>query len=646
MKLHLPGALRCVLSAAACALASCPQLLLASDYTGGNYTLSGTYTGGITASNNSLLTTVGTTTVSASTEDFVETVRLDTSTLTNAAGSGTTIRSGSDYGDALYMAQASTLTNQGSLELISEGTPRSGTGLTSYSTSGFVNAEGASMRISVTGSGNATAISMNRGSSVSNSGELTLSSTGAHASGILFSYASLTNSATGVITVTAQTTGEKDSGAAQGIIASGVPLVNEGSISISAIGVSASSNTTNEGLRLSNSNYGGSTKPSLYNGKEASLNIITRGASVKGLIIADQASAVNEGSIRIEVEGLEGSIYDTAGVNLTGSFVNRGRMDVSAVVPEAATVDACAFRAYESTISNEKGASLFLAAQGGKSRGVVLNGSSMNQAGLLRVDTVELHTNNPYSYGSRKPSSLCLLDGSSTGALTEGAVLAIQSSAYSFLQLGGVQTEQGSIGSTAEGSMLEFSSSLSLTNGELRLTDRVAVTVDGSLSLTQVKVSGMGRFRAADGDSLRLLADGVSFVMNAGNSSISSLVVSYAAAESLIETQTAPQVLYLESSLLEGMDISGSLSFDLSYWATTIAQGDYDRVAFSLGENVNFEPGSELSATWGGTSYTGVAGADGGVQFIIRETPSVPEPATAGLSLLALAALAVRRRRR
>ncbi len=87
------------------------------------------------------------------------------------------------------------------------------------------------------------------------------------------------------------------------------------------------------------------------------------------------------------------------------------------------------------------------------------------------------------------------------------------------------------------------------------------------------------------------------------------------------------------------MKVDGSLTLDISYWAEAMRESGMDRVDLILGDAVEFTEGT-LRLYDGEQYITPVYTENGTLQF------AIPEPTTATLSLLALAALAARRRRR
>ncbi len=176
----------------------------------------------------------------------------------------------------------------------------------------------------------------------------------------------------------------------------------------------------------------------------------------------------------------------------------------------------------------------------------------------------------------------------------------------------------------------------------------------GEVSLSNVTVTGACSFTTTAEGALTMKVDGVTFVLDGTNSSIGGAdaqAFSLLAEEDGLTQTDVSSTFYLDSSMLDGVNLSGSMTLDLSYWAAEIEAGNYDSLflSFSTAEDVNSN--SSVSVTFDGTTFSELtADADSATTFTLalKTEPgqAIPEPATATLSLLALAALAVRRRRK
>ncbi len=186
-----------------------------------------------------------------------------------------------------------------------------------------------------------------------------------------------------------------------------------------------------------------------------------------------------------------------------------------------------------------------------------------------------------------------------------------------------------------------------------RLTlDSVGMHVQGSeMSLSNVEVRGECSFTSATG-ALTLNVDGVTFVLDGSNSAASGLEVQPFAlfsVDPLTETEVASNVFYIDSSMLEGVNVAGTMTLDLSFWADEIQAGDYENITLAFADDMEFSEGTEVLATLDGQNYAAADYAsENTAQFSVASLPiaSIPEPTTATLSLLAFTALAARRRRK
>ena len=97
-------------------------------------------------------------------------------------------------------------------------------------------------------------------------------------------------------------------------------------------------------------------------------------------------------------------------------------------------------------------------------------------------------------------------------------------------------------------------------------------------------------------------------------------------------------VLALDYSDLFHCTASGELEITMDKDVEQLLAAGYHTITLDLGDDVNYD---NLNLTLNGATYAG--NSQGGAQFSLR---AVPEPTSATLSLLALAALAARRRRR
>ncbi len=174
------------------------------------------------------------------------------------------------------------------------------------------------------------------------------------------------------------------------------------------------------------------------------------------------------------------------------------------------------------------------------------------------------------------------------------------------------------------------------------------VVTGGEISLTNVTIQGESSFSAGtDGGSiLTLRATNVTFVLEAPPAQTFALF----STDPQTQTQTGSSPLVISSSMLEGLRIEGSVTLDLSNWQSEIESGNYDSVVLDLGD-MSFSGDEGIQVTLGEEVLTQMApdaGSTGSVTLTVPLQPSVniPEPTTATLSLLALAGLAARRRRR
>ncbi len=184
--------------------------------------------------------------------------------------------------------------------------------------------------------------------------------------------------------------------------------------------------------------------------------------------------------------------------------------------------------------------------------------------------------------------------------------------------------------------------SYTLKGINITLQQQRVSTNPGTASISDAVIEGASCIRTAeDNTTAEVTLHNVTFRLDGDNTSL---------ANEGIATLSEAAVLTLDSSVLGNVSVSGDFTLDLDALAGQLELSDYDALTFNF-SGVSFEEGTSVRATWGGTTLSGTAGSDaeGGsiVSFTMPgEAGNVPEPTTSTLGLLALAALAARRRRR
>ncbi len=192
---------------------------------------------------------------------------------------------------------------------------------------------------------------------------------------------------------------------------------------------------------------------------------------------------------------------------------------------------------------------------------------------------------------------------------------------------------------------------------ESRITlDSVNISVEqAELDIRDVIVRGNSSFSTSLADTqLTLNVTDVTFVLDGSNSAqgqqqaTPQLFGLVGGAETLTETEVGSDTFAITSSMLDGVVINGDLTIDISHWADEIKAGGYNSIQLTFAEDV-IAAGTPVRATLNGTDFATADVTSGNMaQFGVADLPmgAVPEPTSATLSLLALAALAARRRRR
>ncbi len=172
----------------------------------------------------------------------------------------------------------------------------------------------------------------------------------------------------------------------------------------------------------------------------------------------------------------------------------------------------------------------------------------------------------------------------------------------------------------------------------------------GEVTLKNVEVHGNCSFTTGAGQTLTLHAENVTFVLDDSNSTGAALQAQpmLLSADPLTQTEVQTGTFYLNSSMLEGVNVAGSITLDLSHWAYEIASNGYDNIVLTFADDMNYTEGATVQASFDGVNYVNADyTAENMAQFSVKAlTAAIPEPTTATLSLLALTALMARRRRK
>ncbi len=497
------------------------------------------------------------------------------------------------------------------------------------------------------------------------------------------------NEAGGHLTVQATTSaGGLTSGEAFGIRNT---VVNRGTLEVSATAsgttrayaIYSTSSITNEAgacmvLRADSNKtwapYGIYSEGTFVNRGVVEIISSTADSSASSYGIYTKGTIVNEGSILIHpcTYGIDmregGLLYNSGVMKLNSLYAPNTTEDSSLYLLNGSSVGAYTTGAELKISANSN--PIFLGGALSKDGGIVTpvaGGSTVTISSDLSLvcgslqleDDVRLKMEGNLTIGgsctvTRNDHILTVDNGEASRKVTVGTVVATEWDGAVAL----TTTTSGLISLSSEGGNTMSNGTLransiaveSVAGTTMILKDMVLTASGGDISLTNIEICGSCSLKSTIG-TLTLNADGVTFVLDGSNSTgsgVEAQAFSLFSADPLTETQVASNIFYIDSDMLAKVNVAGNLTLDLSYWADDIAAGSYDSITFSFAEGMSFADGTALLATLNGADYAAADYMSGNVaQFSLLNLPTqvIPEPTTATLSLLALSALAARRRR-
>ncbi len=566
--------------------------------------------------------------------------------------SGAILRISSSLGNGI---QGGSVSNEGTLEINSLGT--------GISTSKSIqNMTGANLSIISTNGMGIDGALVNKGTAyinslgtgitgnVTNSGELTIKSEYA---GISENASAVSNS--GEISIECISS----QGTVYGILLGeqSATLTNEGTLHITAE-ASLSGGNTAYGISLSSAS-------TLAN--SGSIETRVQGYDAFGIYLSDSASLTNSGSIYC----VNGGIYleNASAINLQGGKIESGfntepsvHLVASSLTNEGDVEAHGSFRGMRLEDSSVilGGAGVEKAAVAGDSQVTVDSHFAVSGVTLNLADDVRLKMGGDLTIAedvtiNRNDHRLTVDNGETARNVTIGSNVAAEWNGAV-----AVETEEGKLKLSSEGDNTMSNGTLAAESitveaaaGTTMTLQDMTLSVSGDeITLTNIVVRGDSSFTSASG-SLTLHVDGVTFVLDGSNSfGAEQQVQPFAmllSVDPLTETEVASNVFYIDSDRLGGVNVSGSMTLDLSFWADEIEAGGYDSISLTFADDMNFDENTEVLATLNGVDYaTADYTGENMAQFSVASLPTqvIPEPATATLSLLALTALAARRRRK
>ncbi len=170
--------------------------------------------------------------------------------------------------------------------------------------------------------------------------------------------------------------------------------------------------------------------------------------------------------------------------------------------------------------------------------------------------------------------------------------------------------------------------------------------VTGHATLGNVRLTGDSSIRSTADTPGMLTFERLTLVLDNSNSALASQAMALTLGdEDVVEGLSGAATFGIQAGLLDNVALSegGELVIDLSYWEEQINSSELENLTLTFADNVDLSAIEGVQVTLDGEKYATASMVDGNVATFALP---IPEPTTATLSLLALTALAARRRRK